>query len=94
MKTAVLALKDFMKSRDHLHTCGHPVTLIPSFLQGGRSSLGFPGSRENKEKKVFISLVGSRGLGCRWVSVVPWGSLMASRPQETPNTSPLSHCCF
>lgn len=47
------------------------MTLIPSFLQGGRSSLAFPGSRENKEKKVFISLVGSRGLGCRWVAGVP-----------------------
>ncbi|XP_004418537.1 PREDICTED: harmonin isoform X3 [Ceratotherium simum simum] len=31
---------------------------------GGWSSLGSPGSRDNKEKKVFISLVGSRGLGC------------------------------
>uniref|UniRef100_A0A2K5ZLF7 USH1 protein network component harmonin n=1 Tax=Mandrillus leucophaeus TaxID=9568 RepID=A0A2K5ZLF7_MANLE len=31
---------------------------------GGRGSLGSPGNRENKEKKVFISLVGSRGLGC------------------------------
>nr|XP_054223394.1 harmonin isoform X3 [Homo sapiens] len=31
---------------------------------GVRGSLGSPGNRENKEKKVFISLVGSRGLGC------------------------------
>ncbi|KAM9220670.1 harmonin isoform 2-T2 [Dugong dugon] len=31
---------------------------------GGRGTLGSPGSWENKEKKVFISLVGSRGLGC------------------------------
>ncbi|XP_013003582.2 harmonin isoform X4 [Cavia porcellus] len=31
---------------------------------GGQGSLGSPGNRANKEKKVFISLVGSRGLGC------------------------------
>ncbi|XP_030687373.1 harmonin isoform X1 [Globicephala melas] len=31
---------------------------------GGQTSLGSPSSQENKEKKVFISLVGSRGLGC------------------------------
>lgn len=77
----MFALKDFLKSRGPRHTCGHPVTLLPSFLQGARSSLGFPGNRDNKEKKVFISLVGSRGLGCRWVSVIPWDSFMASRPQ-------------
>lgn len=67
----MLALKGFMKSGSYLQRCGGPVTLIPSFLQGGRSSLAFPGSWENKEKKVFISLVGSRGLGCRWVAGVP-----------------------
>ncbi|XP_068929303.1 harmonin [Petaurus breviceps papuanus] len=31
---------------------------------GGRGGLPFLGSRENREKKVFISLIGSRGLGC------------------------------
>uniref|UniRef100_A0A8C5P5C3 USH1 protein network component harmonin n=1 Tax=Jaculus jaculus TaxID=51337 RepID=A0A8C5P5C3_JACJA len=31
---------------------------------GVRGSLGSPGSRATREKKVFISLVGSRGLGC------------------------------
>ncbi|KAG3285644.1 USH1 protein network component harmonin, transcript variant X2 [Ictidomys tridecemlineatus] len=31
---------------------------------GSRGSLGSPGTRAHKEKKVFISLVGSRGLGC------------------------------
>ncbi|XP_005380446.1 PREDICTED: harmonin isoform X2 [Chinchilla lanigera] len=31
---------------------------------GGLGSLGSPGNRASKEKKVFISLVGSRGLGC------------------------------
>ncbi|KAM6172199.1 harmonin isoform 3-T3 [Erethizon dorsatum] len=31
---------------------------------GRRGSLGSPGNQANKEKKVFISLVGSRGLGC------------------------------
>ncbi|XP_022411392.1 harmonin isoform X7 [Delphinapterus leucas] len=31
---------------------------------GGQTSLGSTSSQENKEKKVFISLVGSRGLGC------------------------------
>lgn len=55
-----------------------PGDLSLSLPQGGRSSLGSPGSQENKEKKVFISLVGSRGLGCRWVAGAPWGSIMAS----------------
>ncbi|XP_036882663.2 harmonin isoform X4 [Manis javanica] len=61
---------------------------------GGRSSLGSPGSRENKEKKVFISLVGSRGLGCSissgptqkpgiFVSHVKPGSLSAEVGLET-----------
>nr|XP_035972226.1 harmonin isoform X9 [Halichoerus grypus] len=61
---------------------------------GGRSSLGFPGSRENKEKKVFISLVGSRGLGCSissgpvqkpgiFISHVKPGSLSAEVGLET-----------
>lgn len=45
-----------------------PCNSVFSFFQGTRSSVGSSGSRENKEKKVFISLVGSRGLGCRWVS--------------------------
>ncbi|XP_025863948.1 harmonin isoform X1 [Vulpes vulpes] len=40
------------------------VDQFVSESEGGRSTLSFPGSRENKEKKVFISLVGSRGLGC------------------------------
>lgn len=57
-----------------------PGDLSLSLRQGGRSSLGSPGSQENKEKKVFISLVGSRGLGCRWVAGAPWGSLVASWP--------------
>lgn len=57
-----------------------PGDLSLSLPQGGRSSLGSPGSQENKEKKVFISLVGSRGLGCRWVAGTPRRSLMASRP--------------
>ncbi|XP_044114848.1 harmonin isoform X3 [Neovison vison] len=61
---------------------------------GGRSSLAFPGSRENKEKKVFISLVGSRGLGCSissgpvqkpgiFISNVKPGSLSAEVGLET-----------
>ncbi|XP_057363422.1 harmonin isoform X3 [Manis pentadactyla] len=61
---------------------------------GGRSSLGSPGNRENKEKKVFISLVGSRGLGCSissgptqkpgiFVSHVKPGSLSAEVGLET-----------
>ncbi|XP_070480481.1 harmonin isoform X2 [Equus przewalskii] len=31
---------------------------------GGRSSLGSSSGQDNKEKKIFISLVGTRGLGC------------------------------
>uniref|UniRef100_A0A8D0QRL2 Harmonin n=1 Tax=Sus scrofa TaxID=9823 RepID=A0A8D0QRL2_PIG len=61
---------------------------------GGRSSLGSSGSRENKEKKVFISLVGSRGLGCSissgpvqkpgiFISQVKPGSLSAEVGLET-----------
>ncbi|XP_045873887.1 harmonin isoform X1 [Meles meles] len=61
---------------------------------GGRSSLAFPGSRENKEKKIFISLVGSRGLGCSissgpvqkpgiFISNVKPGSLSAEVGLET-----------
>uniref|UniRef100_A0A452DTK0 Harmonin n=1 Tax=Capra hircus TaxID=9925 RepID=A0A452DTK0_CAPHI len=61
---------------------------------GGRSSLGSPGSQENKEKKVFISLVGSRGLGCSissgpiqkpgiFISHVKPGSLSAEVGLET-----------
>ncbi|XP_022362923.1 harmonin [Enhydra lutris kenyoni] len=61
---------------------------------GGRSSLAFPGSQENKEKKVFISLVGSRGLGCSissgpvqkpgiFISNVKPGSLSAEVGLET-----------
>lgn len=45
--------------------------------------MGSPGNRANKEKKVFISLVGSRGLGCRWVPGTPLGLIVAadtSRP--------------
>uniref|UniRef100_A0A286ZT78 Harmonin n=1 Tax=Sus scrofa TaxID=9823 RepID=A0A286ZT78_PIG len=60
---------------------------------GGRSSLGSSGSRENKEKK-FISLVGSRGLGCSissgpvqkpgiFISQVKPGSLSAEVGLET-----------
>nr|KAF6343857.1 USH1 protein network component harmonin [Pipistrellus kuhlii] len=40
------------------------VDQFVSGSEGGRNILGSPGSRENREKKVFISLVGSRGLGC------------------------------
>ncbi|XP_055138205.1 harmonin isoform X7 [Symphalangus syndactylus] len=61
---------------------------------GGRGSLGSPGNRENKEKKVFISLVGSRGLGCSissgpiqkpgiFISHVKPGSLSAEVGLET-----------
>ncbi|XP_008577933.1 PREDICTED: harmonin [Galeopterus variegatus] len=61
---------------------------------GGRSSLGSLGSRENREKKVFISLVGSRGLGCSissgpiqkpgiFISHVKSGSLSAEVGLET-----------
>ncbi|KAM4845995.1 harmonin isoform 2-T2 [Thomomys bottae] len=61
---------------------------------GGRGSLGSPGSRTSKEKKVFISLVGSRGLGCSissgpiqkpgiFVSHVKPGSLSAEVGLET-----------
>ncbi|XP_037696015.1 harmonin isoform X5 [Choloepus didactylus] len=59
--------------------------------QGGLGSLG---SQENKEKKVFISLVGSRGLGCSissgpiqkpgiFISHVKPGSLSAEVGLET-----------
>ncbi|XP_032096777.1 harmonin isoform X9 [Sapajus apella] len=61
---------------------------------GGRGSLGSPGNWENKEKKVFISLVGSRGLGCSissgpiqkpgiFISHVKPGSLSAEVGLET-----------
>ncbi|XP_049636981.1 harmonin isoform X1 [Suncus etruscus] len=61
---------------------------------GTRSSVGSSGSRENKEKKVFISLVGSRGLGCSissgpiqkpgiFISHVKPGSLSAEVGLET-----------
>ncbi|XP_057173068.1 harmonin isoform X1 [Ursus arctos] len=61
---------------------------------GGRSSLSFPGTRDSKEKKVFISLVGSRGLGCSissgpvqkpgiFISHVKPGSLSAEVGLET-----------
>ncbi|XP_058519267.1 harmonin isoform X2 [Ochotona princeps] len=61
---------------------------------GGRGSLGSLGSREHKEKKVFISLVGSRGLGCSissgpvqkpgiFISHVKPGSLSAEVGLET-----------
>ncbi|XP_076970256.1 harmonin isoform X2 [Tamandua tetradactyla] len=62
---------------------------------GGRQgSLGSLGSQENKEKKVFISLVGSRGLGCSissgpiqkpgiFISHVKPGSLSAEVGLET-----------
>ncbi|XP_034788132.1 harmonin isoform X5 [Pan paniscus] len=61
---------------------------------GVRGSLGSPGNRENKEKKVFISLVGSRGLGCSissgpiqkpgiFISHVKPGSLSAEVGLET-----------
>ncbi|XP_012311972.1 harmonin isoform X3 [Aotus nancymaae] len=61
---------------------------------GRRGSLGSPGNWENKEKKVFISLVGSRGLGCSissgpiqkpgiFISHVKPGSLSAEVGLET-----------
>ncbi|XP_004050815.5 harmonin isoform X1 [Gorilla gorilla gorilla] len=61
---------------------------------GVRGGLGSPGNRENKEKKVFISLVGSRGLGCSissgpiqkpgiFISHVKPGSLSAEVGLET-----------
>ncbi|KAM5248037.1 harmonin isoform 3-T3 [Ctenodactylus gundi] len=61
---------------------------------GGRGSLGSPGNRTSKEKKVFISLVGSRGLGCSissgpiqkpgiFISQVKPGSLSAEVGLET-----------
>uniref|UniRef100_A0A7N5K2F3 USH1 protein network component harmonin n=1 Tax=Ailuropoda melanoleuca TaxID=9646 RepID=A0A7N5K2F3_AILME len=61
---------------------------------GGRSSLSFPGTQDSKEKKVFISLVGSRGLGCSissgpvqkpgiFISHVKPGSLSAEVGLET-----------
>uniref|UniRef100_A0A673UYS1 Harmonin n=1 Tax=Suricata suricatta TaxID=37032 RepID=A0A673UYS1_SURSU len=70
------------------------VDQFVSESEGARSSLGFPGSRDNKEKKVFISLVGSRGLGCSissgpiqkpgiFISNVKPGSLSAEVGLET-----------
>ncbi|XP_035884998.1 harmonin isoform X1 [Phyllostomus discolor] len=70
------------------------VDQFVSESEGGRGILGSPGSRENKEKKVFISLVGSRGLGCSissgpiqkpgiFVSNVKPGSLSAEVGLET-----------
>ncbi|XP_066107157.1 harmonin isoform X2 [Saccopteryx bilineata] len=70
------------------------VDQFVSETEGGRSILGSPGSRENKEKKVFISLVGSRGLGCSissgpiqkpgiFISNVKPGSLSAEVGLET-----------
>ncbi|KAM7086013.1 harmonin isoform 1-T1 [Molossus nigricans] len=70
------------------------VDQFVSGSEGGRSILGSPGSRENKEKKVFISLVGSRGLGCSissgpiqkpgiFISSVKPGSLSAEVGLET-----------
>lgn len=61
---------------------------------GSRGSLGSPESRAHKEKKVFISLVGSRGLGCSissgpiqkpgiFISHVKPGSLSAEVGLET-----------
>ncbi|KAG8524286.1 Harmonin [Galemys pyrenaicus] len=62
--------------------------------EGGQNGVSAPGSRENKEKKVFISLVGSRGLGCSissgpiqkpgiFISNVKPGSLSAEVGLET-----------
>ncbi|KAM8812371.1 harmonin isoform 1-T1 [Rhynchonycteris naso] len=70
------------------------VDQFVSESEGGQSILGSPGSRENKEKKVFISLVGSRGLGCSissgpiqkpgiFISNVKPGSLSAEVGLET-----------
>ncbi|XP_045146879.1 harmonin isoform X2 [Echinops telfairi] len=61
---------------------------------GGQGMLGSSGSQEHKEKKVFISLVGSRGLGCSissgpiqkpgiFISHVKPGSLSAEVGLET-----------
>ncbi|EGW12081.1 ATP-binding cassette transporter sub-family C member 8, partial [Cricetulus griseus] len=61
---------------------------------GVRGGLGSPGNRTTKEKKVFISLVGSRGLGCSvssgpiqkpgiFISHVKPGSLSAEVGLET-----------
>lgn len=41
-------------------------------------------------EEVFISLVGSRGLGCRWVAGAPGLPLVASWPLSL---LPFSHCC-
>nr|KAF6468566.1 USH1 protein network component harmonin [Rousettus aegyptiacus] len=70
------------------------VDQFVSESEGGRSSVGSPGSQENKEKKIFISLVGSRGLGCSissgpiqkpgiFISNVKPGSLSAEVGLET-----------
>ncbi|KAM5224387.1 harmonin isoform 11-T11 [Hipposideros larvatus] len=70
------------------------VDQFVSESEGGLSSLGSPASRGNKEKKVFISLVGSRGLGCSissgpiqkpgiFISNVKPGSLSAEVGLET-----------
>lgn len=70
------------------------VDQFVSESRGGRGSLGSPGNRASKEKKVFISLVGSRGLGCSissgpiqkpgiFISQVKPGSLSAEVGLET-----------
>ncbi|XP_054442245.1 harmonin [Pteronotus mesoamericanus] len=70
------------------------VDQFVSESEGGRGILGSTGNRENKEKKVFISLVGSRGLGCSissgptqkpgiFISNVKPGSLSAEVGLET-----------
>ncbi|XP_053417620.1 harmonin isoform X1 [Nycticebus coucang] len=70
------------------------VDQFVSESEGGRGSLGSTGNRENKEKKIFISLVGSRGLGCSissgpiqkpgiFISHVKPGSLSAEVGLET-----------
>ncbi|XP_036905861.1 harmonin isoform X2 [Sturnira hondurensis] len=70
------------------------VDQFVSESEGGRGILGSSGSRENKEKKVFISLVGFRGLGCSissgptqkpgiFISNVKPGSLSAEVGLET-----------
>lgn len=63
-----------MKFCSSLGRVQHRVTsaafLIP--LQEGKGSvagLASSGGRDNKEKKVFISLIGTKGMGCRWVHV-------------------------